>query len=288
MRIPPYWSKGTYTRLGRDGNEEHFSAYGWSFESLQAAREDARTRARRVAERIDNGTVPDEYEYLEHPLREEICQTLDDGEGGEYPIAVITRNRYGALVLNAAGACFVDVDFPPVRSKGLIDSIRLALSSQRRRERQLQGRREAEQRVKDWLERRHGQAYRLYRTAAGLRLLLIDRAYAPDSAEVAALLEELGSDPLYRRLTTRQVCFRARLTPKPWRVGCSRPPARYPYRVEDLPGQKAWQKAYDRASEPYGVCRLVDARGTAGHPSIQAVIDLHDRFALKANDAELA
>jgi hypothetical protein len=55
-----------------------------------------------------------------------------------------------------------------------------------------------------------------------------------------------GSDPLYSRLTAKQECFLARLTPKPLRCGCKRPSSLYPW---DTPDQerayRCWQAKYE-------------------------------------------
>ena len=67
--------------------------------------------------------------------------------------------------------------------------------------------------------RHPGMGLRLYRTANGYRCLVTHRTYDPASQECRELLEALGSDPLYIRLCRGQHCFRARLTPKPWRCG---------------------------------------------------------------------
>ncbi|MBN1763767.1 MAG: hypothetical protein JW860_00790 [Sedimentisphaerales bacterium] len=51
------------------------------------------------------GHQPDSYDYLEHPLREEIIESFVQGKE---EIAVITRNRYGSLILNSASVCFIE------------------------------------------------------------------------------------------------------------------------------------------------------------------------------------
>lgn len=54
----------------------------------------------RIAARIRRGEgFPERYAYGERPLREEIVQELPSAGAGE-PDAAITRNSYGALVLN--------------------------------------------------------------------------------------------------------------------------------------------------------------------------------------------
>ena len=51
-------------------------------------------------------------------MREEIIQNIVNRDGKE--IGVITRNAYGSLVLNAANARFIDIDF---EQDGLLGSL---------------------------------------------------------------------------------------------------------------------------------------------------------------------
>ena len=90
MRIPPFWAKESHTGQDPKGREQTFAAFGWSFESLTEAQNNALIRARRVFDRLTSGRRVDTYDYLEHPLREEIVESVGQGDD---PIAVITRNR---------------------------------------------------------------------------------------------------------------------------------------------------------------------------------------------------
>jgi hypothetical protein len=240
-----------------------------------------------VAERVAEGTRPDAYDYHEHPLREEIVDTL---RRDDETVAVITRNRYGALVLNAASVFFADVDCPEHGPDGVLDAIVSAFSKARRQARQQAAASVTEQKIRDWSRHHPDRSLRLYRTFAGFRIMMTDRLYDPISQEVTALLRELDSDPLYRKLTEKQACFRARLTPKPWRCGWRSPPNRYPW--NDANAEKVyrkWERSYHEKSQPYQVCELVEAIGPpAGDEPIGAVIDLHDRYACGGSDGKLA
>lgn len=287
MKIPAHWTKGAHTDVDPHGRQRTVSVWGWSCESLAKARQHAEARARRAFDRWTSGAKADSYDYLEHPLREEIVQAL--GPAGE-PHAVITRNRYGALVLNTAAVCFVDVDFPAAQPAGLLDGLRLLFSARSRQERAASSQQATLQAVKDWAGRNRGRSFRLYQTAAGLRLLFTDRLYQPDSAETTRLLDELGSDELYRRLTLKQECFRARLTPKPWRCGCRRPPNRYPWESTQAERKyRQWQENYERKSSGYGVCRLLEVFGPgAEDAAIREVLRVHDEQACREGEARLA
>ncbi len=109
MKIPAYWAKGCWSGLDRRGKEIRVEAWGWSGESREAARVRGEERARRACERLRRGDPGDgagSYGYLDAPWREEVLQEV---RVGNEVVAVLTRNRYGSIVLNAARVCFVDV-----------------------------------------------------------------------------------------------------------------------------------------------------------------------------------
>lgn len=287
MRIPRYWAKEDYSGVNRQGKDRAFSAWGWSFNSLGEARDAARARARRVFDALSSSRDRSAYDYLEYPLREEIVDTIGS-EGQESTI--ITRNRYGALVLNCRDVCFVDVDFPKVKSPGMFEALRLLFSARRRQAQAQAVAQTGIDKVKAWSQRHPERSFRLYRTAAGLRLLFVDRTYDPVSGEVSDLLTALGSDTLYQKLTLKQECFRARLTPKPWRCGCRRPPNRYPWDTADAERRyRAWQQDYEAKSEGFSICRFLEALGPVPTEAPFAdIVSLHDRFTCQDGNAKLA
>ena len=287
MRIPKFWTKGSYTGPNGKGGESTFSAWGWSLDSLAAARDDAAARAKRVFDCVINGKRLDRYEYVDRPMREEIVDVLHQGQK---EVAIVTRNGYGALVLNAASVMFVDVDFPRIKANGLWDGILLALSRARRQQRAAATREATLEAIRRWSQANPDRSFRVYRTFAGLRLLFVDGLYEPTSEVVDHLLAELGSDPLYRRLTSKQACFRARLTPKPWRCHCISPPNRYPWKdAEAQERYRAWERQYAEASKAYAVCELVETCGsTTPGGEVAQILELHDRHACDGAKAKLA
>jgi hypothetical protein len=87
------------------------AVWGWGRDEATAKRE-AVKRLERLIERLRRGEpFPDAYAYGSRPLREEIVQVLD-GESEDQPHAVLTRNRYGATVLNTTRLLFLDIDLP--------------------------------------------------------------------------------------------------------------------------------------------------------------------------------
>ena len=287
MKVPAYWAKSSIDGRDREGRSVTYSAWGWSTESKNHAESEARSRAQRICDRLRTGEKPDSYDYHEHPLREQIVDSFLDGET---QLAVITRNRYGALVLNCANVCFVDVDFPTIKSAGFLDSILFAFSARKKHERLQAYANESMQKVKQWSGNNPQHSFRLYRTKAGLRLLFTDRTYDPRSDEITAIMNGLGSDPLYQKLTTKQNCFRARLTPKPWRCGCSSPPNRYPWEYEkEAMKYEKWLEKYEQTIHDYVSCKFVRSIGNpSSHDCIAKVVELHDRYSCSDGDHKLA
>jgi hypothetical protein len=307
MRIPRYWAKEEAEGFDASGKAVMISAWGWSSTSLNEAREVAGKRAKIGLCRLTMGPVgrrsrqtvegleqsADDYDqYLSNPMREEIIETLKhDGE----TTGIITRNRYGALVLNSANVLFVDIDRSIPHSPGLVRGLKSVFSKTERETPILESHAEVIIRVVAWWYENRSYSFRLYATRAGLRLLFTDKLYEPDSTEVKRIFNELGSDELYQRLTTRQKTFRARLTPKPWRIGMLRPPHRFPYAssgsgpsaFENDPSLSAqhaieemddWITLYDDTSLGFHVCTLLEEfGGNSAHPIIDQIVARHDK-----------
>lgn len=118
---------------------------------------------------------------------------------------------------------------------------------------------------------------RVYRTAAGLRVIVTGAQAAPMSERARELLSALGSDPLYVELCATHDSYRARLTPKPFRADFSAPPWRWPFADERARlGHEEWLAEYRRRSAGYAVCRLVSASGPIPDVDEQRLVALHD------------
>jgi len=287
MKIPHYWAKARYEGTDKKGRACTFVANGWSFVSMEEARNGALARAKRIFELITSGQKPECYEYHDRHIREERLKEIGDVDS---PIAIVTRNRYGALVLNCASALFVDVDFPRPQANGLLDWIVLAFSRKQRQARQQAVARAKIEKIEQWAARNPEYGFRLYRTKEGLRLLFTNRLYDPMAQETAAIFSELEADPLYVKLTQKQQCFRARLTSKPWRCGCARPPNSFPW---DDPKAEAefrkWEAVYTKLDGQFKVCELLREFGVPAEiDSLRTIVDLHDQGTRIAGVAELA
>ena len=106
MHVPRSWFKASGVADAPDGSPQPLAVWGWGDDEAEA-KSSAAQRLTRLIERLRSGaTSEDEYGgYGARPLREEILETLGPG-------AVLTRCRYGAVILNAASLLFLDVDLP--------------------------------------------------------------------------------------------------------------------------------------------------------------------------------
>jgi len=257
MLIPKFWSRAT---------ERGVTCLGWSDSSASDAELKARERLRRL---IAIGVDSDDWDYYpDTPVKEEILETR------QLPgvTAVVTRNRAGAAVLNTDRVAFVDIDLRP--SFSLLGAIGSLFRKPREPDAALNT---ALARVQSWAESNRARL-RTYRTARGLRLLRLDAPLDPGGEECERMFAELGADPQYARLCSVQKSFRARLTPKPKRIGCRNSPNSHP-RTD--PAMRAafqeWLQLYERACAGHAVCSFVGEYGSgAASAPCQAIVALHD------------
>lgn len=268
MQIPRAWAKASADVRLPDGKTVPISIWGWG-ENDSSAKRSAADRLQRVLERIRRGEpFPDKYGYGSRPLREEILQTFESTTRNE-PSAILTRNGYGAQVLNAARLLFLDIDLQP---PSMIQRIRRIFGGSSAEDAALITLRES--------LRQYGRAtFRIYRTASGLRAMAIDREFDPTGRDVQELMQATGTDPAFARLCLAQHSFRARLTPKPWRCNSPLPPGRHP-RPDGEPQQSfaSWLCEYEKASTRYATCRYIETIGS-GSPKGDArrLSELHDQ-----------
>ncbi len=287
MRIPRYWARVVVDSQGRpasDSTTDNFLgrrpgiwAYGWSDTSEQHARELGYERARHILRRLQTDVDLDsQYPYPDRPLREEIIEQDDQNRW------LITRNGYGSLVLNTASVMFIDIDQPWRLRDGWLNKLlrrRAPVSEEI-----------IIQQTRDALQSLPGLAGRLYRTAAGFRLLVTSETHAPDSELASDIMTACHADEKYTFFCKKQQSFRARLTPKPWRCGHPMPPAKFPY---DTPKQaeamSRWVDAYAQASRRWAVCRFIETIGPSPIATdIAPIVELHDRYTGTASPTQLA
>lgn len=272
MKIARHWKRAVMQIQMSDGKPMAVIAWGWSADSADEAQKRAEESVQRSAARIAAGQgFPDGYSYLDRPRREEIVEEIKitDGE----IIAMITRNHYGSLVLNTTNLMFIDVDVSP-GGPSLVQSIKSLFgfpvpdASEKVREQ-----------IAATAASRPEYTFRLYKTAAGFRLAIMNKRITPTSPESDALLAAFGSDPLYVKLCKNQESFRARLSPKHWRCGVKSPHDRFPFENESAEDRhRNWTKKYQEASGQYATCAFVEQYGSQqGVADFRELIELHDR-----------
>jgi hypothetical protein len=294
MKFARHWIRERAEADDDRGKAHVAECWGWSDHSVDEARSRAREKSNRVARWLARqvGAEPPHqavYAYgLDRPLREEILQELPDDNGDV--AALLTRNALGVIVLNTRDLMFVDVDLPRKPWRPPSPSGWFA---------RLLGREKAPPpdadppevvRIRQWCVEHPECATRIYRTAAGFRVAIVDCPRQPTSAETMALLETLGSDPLYRRLCQAQECFRARLTPKPWRMNLHPPPGQFPrVNPREVDMFENWLAEYDGKAPQFATCRLIETQGPAEmHAEFGPLIDLHDSLTGCDRSAQLA
>lgn len=268
MRIPRYWVRET-RELPQGGV---MKLHAVSDVSMDDARRRLEERAAlrlsfaagqvSVAELRAGLRALDGHEESAEGYAADICepieQVLDENN-------IVTRNRYGALVLNSADLCFVDVDHV---AGGLMNALARLFGGGKSDEEILT------ERVRALCAADDSLGVRLYRTAAGFRLVLAGQGLSLGSPRLEKLFRTLNADPLYCSLCQKQGCFRARLTPKPSRVGHKGAP-----RCKDSDTAAAaltdWVPSYESACKPYAVCRLAEC---FGRPVSHPALTLHDEL----------
>jgi len=216
------------------------------------------------------GATADEYQ---RPICEEVVKVLDEHN-------VITRNRYGALVLNSEDHVFLDIDFnAPVESPSIFSRLFLAIAySGKASDDVARLRQKALDRVQ--LTARMSAfshlRYRIYETKLGLRVVVGGARIPPQSAYMDELCKAFAVDERYALLCRQQNCFRARLTPKPARLRLAYPAGvRFPYSAADAARMATWIQTYNERSAKYSVCRLVtECGGALSSP----ILDIHDKL----------
>jgi hypothetical protein len=266
MNFPQYWAKGKSAGC---------ICWRWSSQSIVEAQSLANQAAQQMADRVRDGNYPPKHRgyYPDRPFREQVLQEIK-GDAGEIS-AVVTRNSHGCRVLNTSRVMFVDIDLPePKRSGGIFKrlfgkpDLTPPVGQQN----------VAITKIENWTRDHREWGWRIYRTCAGLRLLAMQGLVEADSNVADGVFEALGADPLYRKLCQTQKCFRARLTPKPWRCGLHSKPQRWPWLDANAEKKfQKWEAQYQSCSVIWATCELVSQIGNASvHPEVQAILKLHD------------
>jgi hypothetical protein len=287
MKIPKFWARATAEATTPRGGPARFSCWRSSDTSEAVAQQSALAAARRILDAFLRGKRLDRYEYGCVPLREEVLNKVESPDG--HLLAIVTRNGYGAAVLNTERVMFVDIDFDDHAGEGG-KSLFKGLFGRKSKspEEEKEGRSRVA--VDQFIAANPSWGMRLYRTFAGLRAIVTHDVMAPQNTATLEVLKQLGSDPLYIKLCKAQECFRARLTPKPWRCGCIPNPLRYPITDQKLLLWHArWKDDYETRQGQFATCRFVGALGNPFlHADAERIVELHDYMTRCNESAPLA
>jgi len=276
MNFPPFWARGC---------SGDFFCWRWSFNSVAEAQSLADQAAQQLAERFAHGDFPPKHGgyYPNRPFREPVLQEIKNDAGET--AAVVTRNSYGCLVLNTARVMFVDVDLPEPKPAGLFKKLFGGTAAA-----PVVTQDGAIAKVENWTRNNPDWGWRIYRTRAGLRLLATHALFDPEAAASDGVFDALGADPLYRQLCKAQKCYRARLTPKPWRCGVRHKPERWPF--PDARAEKHFQKwdaQYQSFAAGWATCEFVKKIGNNEvHPAVQPILSVHDQMTRVESKSKLA
>ena len=258
MKLYKYWTVEK-RKLLIDGVEQEINCYGGSNVSI----EEAQQRAREKAEKIQRKIAGDRHVFdrYEAEIREEILQIIDDH-------SAITRNRYGAQVLNAEHLMILDIDKPRSTSSGLGGLFKK--KDTRPPKEQIF---EMVRNVATSKYRNHG--FRIYETYQGARVIVLGRHFDPRNQATKKMMDEFNCDPLYTTLCNKQGCFRARLTPKPYRMKIRPYKVNFPREGVDIEFQH-WLANYERESRNYTVCKFIEQIGV--NHALNEAVQLHDEI----------
>lgn len=257
------------------------------------------------------------------PIREEIVFEHLEAD------VVVTRNSYGAQCLNTTRAMFVDIDALGSHAEvvgcagalagallggilggllfgyswllsGVVGAIGFgwfALNLTRFREQRDPRRRDllawAIERTREWCKRQPEWRVCAYETPAGVRLLPVHAAFDAGEESSFEFMAFVGADKLYQRMCRLQKCFRARVSPKPWRAGVQdhfRAGGTWPVRdATKLATRDAWVQRYEKESADFASCRLVETLGDGrAHPDIEQIRMIHDELCRAETNLTLA
>ncbi len=267
MKIYHYWLK----KKVRLTDEPCLDAvvYGKSNLSEEDALKDLMETAKMIRSRILNGERFIKSEDYVAPIREELLEEISPGN-------IITRNYYGAEILNTETIIFADVDHKCFKRRYVPGFFGRLFGKKEESEAEYQDRVQTSviNSIKqEWIEKSH---IRVYRTHSGYRVLFAGLQIQPGSRECYDLLCYMNSDILYNLLCRKQQCCRARLTPKPGRIKQRSLRLRYPFEAEQTEKINEWIQEYNQKSAQFAVCKLIATYGRNPDVEEQKIIAYHD------------
>lgn len=259
MKLYKYWTVEK-RKILVNGMEQEINCYGGSNNSVEEAQQRAREKAEKIQRKIAGERHV--FDWYEAEIREEILQTFDEH-------SAITRNRYGAQVLNAEKLLILDID-KPKSSGGGLGGLFKRKDTRTPKEQIFDMARQLAVTSK---YREYG--FRIYETYQGARVIVLGRDFDPHATETKMFMDEFNCDPLYITLCIKQGCYRARLTPKPYRMRMRPYKVNFPRENVDTEFNR-WLAEYERESKNYTVCKFIEQVG-ANHATNE-IIQLHDEI----------
>lgn len=263
MKYFRFWIKDSFT-INIDGTEK-INILAGSNVSKEDARLQALKSAQLIEDRISAGGRLKEYEV---PIKEHVERVIDDQN-------IISVCRYGAKILNSTKFTILDLDDYPFDFFDLFKSVRKLPKKERIIFKFLQ-------KIQQYPD--FGSDFRIYETTKGIRV--IGRKYVdPSGRRYIFLMRKFAVDWIYCLMSQKQNCYRARITPKPYRLRIKTIKIRSPLDCETQE-YRDWSKNYEFASKKYRVVKLLKSVGNDF--SNDPIIKLHDNICNAAKSFTLA
>lgn len=266
MRLLRYW-KTMFFQINIDGTKQEIKCTAGSNHSLDDAAERCAAKASRV-QKIINGQVQRTWDY-ERPIREEVVREINADN-------VVTRNYYGALILNTTAISIFDID---QYRKTIWETLSF---------KKIDNKTAIVEKLRKLFEQNPlpGTVWRIYETNKGIRLIVLGHYVEPGSPAFKDFCQKIDSDELYAFLCRKQNCYRARLTPKPHRMHIECIKYRCPIPEGQESVYQSWVANYENEARNFAVCRLVEVLGNkaVSHP----MVEFHDVLCLNEGTSKLA
>lgn len=263
MKIYKFWHKDTAT-IRIDKNDVEVNLLVGSDISTDDAKKKLIERAHLIEQRIRNKDGIEEYDA---DIKEFIESEIDEKN-------IVTVCRYGALVLNSDQYSFYDLDDYSHSILDLFGAVRRMSKKQRIVHK-------FKQNISKYPEL--GRSFRIYETCNGIRV--IGKKYLdPNASNFTRIMRALNVDFTYSTLCRKQNCYRARLTPKPFRMKIETIKIKSPLDCETS-NYKSWANMYRSESKAYSVVKLLETIGEdfASDKTIQ----FHDQTANATKNQKL-
>lgn len=329
MIVPNYWAEAI-VKYKEGSRKVTIKRFGWSDISQEEAQKEAQNRADDALNAWLEGKLITLHEKKINyngadglPIREQVISRHDD--------VVITRNSYGALCLNTPDVMFADIDFDnnfsiqgsclspilyfifsiafivsllkgyyeaAVLFAGLFCLLFIINKIRKKAEKPVENRNSKMidnylKKIELFLEKYPKWGVRVYETPAGLRLLITHKTMQPNDSEVSLFFKLMAVDPVYARMCKNQQCFRARVSPKPWRIDMGshiKPrPGIWPVKQQYMATRESWITEYNNKAENFAACRFIKSIGnTIVDNKVAEIIKLHDELSKANTDLAIA